>query len=310
MVKKINRRSFLAGTSLSATGILLGSNLVGCSTHKDQDISSYDLMKDVMKYRKLDSHCHPETDLGRQIDIADRLGIGTIQISKPVTKYSSTDPEGPEQVRKNNDIIIKAIKQYPDRFIGFFTLNPRYPRESIEEMKRCLDQGMAGYKGYTQVKVNDPLYYPIIEKLIDLNMIVFMHTYCQLGLAGYRMKYDIGKLENTTLPEDMVDAAKRYPEAMFQFAHITGGGDWEYECKMLKEYPNIYVDTSGSNNEENVIDFAIRHLGEDRIFFGTDNCYHHGIGKVLASNATEAQKRKIFFENYNNILKKGGHNVA
>jgi len=310
MLKKINRRSFLAGTSLSATGILLGSNLVGCSSHNDQGLSPYDLMKDVMNYRKLDSHCHPETDLGRQIDIADRLGIGTLQISNPVTNYSGTDPEGPEQVRKNNDIVIKAMKQYPDRFIGFFTLNPRYPKESIEEMKRCLDQGMIGYKGYTQIKVNDPLYYPIIEKLIELKMIVFMHTFCQLGLAGYRMKYDIGIFENTTLPEDMVDAAKRYPEAMFQFAHIAGGGDWEYECKMLKKCPNIYVDTGGSNNEENVIDFAIRHLGEERIFFGTDNCYHHGVGKVLASNATEAQKRKIFFENYNNMLKKGGHNVA
>jgi predicted TIM-barrel fold metal-dependent hydrolase len=228
----------------------------------------------------------------------------------PVTNYSGSDPEGPEQVRKNNDVVIKAMKQYPGRFIGFFTLNPRYPKESLEEIKRCLDQGMVGYKGYTQVKVNDPLYYPIIEKLIELKMIVFMHTFCQLGLAGYRMKYDIGKLENTTLPEDMVEAARRYPEAMFQFAHIAGGGDWEYECKMLKEYPNIYVDTSGSNNEENVIDFAIRHLGEDRIFFGTDNCFHHGVGKILASNATEAQKRKIFFENYNNMLKKGGHNVA
>ncbi len=51
-------------------------------------------------------------------------------------------------------------------------------------------------------------------------------------------------------------------------------------------------------------------LGEDRIFFGTDNCYHHGVGKVLASNTTEAQKRKIFFDNYNNMLRKGGHNVA
>ena len=233
-----------------------------------------------------------------------------MQISMPVTNYSGSDPEGPEQVRKNNDIVIKAMKQYPDRYIGFFTLNPRYPKESLEEIKRCLDQGMVGYKGYTQVKVNDPLYYPIIEKLIELKMIVFMHTFCQLGMAGYRMKYDIGTFENTTIPEDMIDAAKRYPEAMFQFAHIAGGGDWEYECKMLKECPNIYVDTSGSNNEENVIDFAIRHLGEDRIFFGTDNCYHHGIGKVLASNATEAQKRKIFFENYNNMLMKGGHNVV
>jgi predicted TIM-barrel fold metal-dependent hydrolase len=70
------------------------------------------------------------------------------------------------------------------------------------------------------------------------------------------------------------------------------------------------VDTGGSNNEENMIDFAIRYLGEDRIFFGTDNCSHLNVGKILASNATESQKKKIFFENYNNILKKGGHNVA
>ena len=272
--------------------------------------SSYDIMKDVMKYRKIDAHCHPQDDLVKQLEIADRLGISKMQISSPVTNFSGIEPEGPEQVRKHNDIVLKAMKQYPDRFIGFFTLNPKYPKESIEEMKRCVDLGMAGYKGYIQVKVNDPLYYPVIEKLIELKMLVFMHAFCQLGMAGYRMKYDIGRFPDTTLPEDMVDAAKRYPEAMFHFAHIAGGGDWEYECKMLKQCPNIYVDTGGSNNEENIIDFAISHLGEDRIFFGTDDCYHHGVGKVLASDATESQKQKIFFDNYNNILRKGGHNVA
>lgn len=267
-------------------------------------------MKDVMKYRKIDAHCHPQDDLSKQLEIADTLGISRMQISNPIANFSGNEPEGPEQVREHNDVIIKAMKQFPDRFIGFFTLNPRYPKESMEEIKRCVDNGMAGYKGYTQVKVNDPLYYPVIEKLIELRMLVFMHAFCQLGMAGYRMKYDIGRFQNTTLPEDMVDAARRYPEAMFHFAHIAGGGDWEYECKMLKQCPNIYVDTGGSNNEENIIDFAIKHLGEDRIFFGTDDCYHHGVGKVLASEATESQKQKIFFDNYNNILRKGGHNVA
>ncbi|HTF31446.1 MAG TPA: amidohydrolase family protein, partial [Flavitalea sp.] len=109
---------------------------------------------------------------------------------------------------------------------------------------------------------------------------------------------------------DMVDAAKRYPETIFHFAHIGGGGDWEYECKSFQDYPNIYVDTSGSNNEENMIDFAIKYLGEDRIFFGTDSCYHHNVGKIMASNATEGQKNKIFFDNYNSVLKKGGRGVA
>ncbi len=309
MSKIINRRKFFTATSVSAAGIMLGSNLVGCSSKGESDISSYDIMNDVMKYRKIDGHCHPEPDLGRQIEIADRLGVEKMQISKPVTSYSGREPEGPEQVRKNNDIVLNAIKQYPDRYVGFFTLNPNYPKESLEEIKRCVDHGMIGYKGYTQVKVNDPLYYPIIEKLIDFKMIVFMHAFCQLGMAGYRMKYDIGFLPNTTIPEDMMDAARRYPEAMFQFAHIGGGGDWEYECKSFRNYPNIYVDTSGSNNEENMIDFAIRCLGEDRIIFGTDNCYQMNVCKILASNTTEFQRKKIFFENYNNILRKAGNNV-
>ncbi len=306
MSMPINRRRFLTNTSISAAGIVLGRNLAGCTSHNEPVISSYDVMKDIMKYRKIDAHCHPESDLVKQLEIADRLGIEKMQISVPVTNFSGSDPEGPDQVRKNNDIVINAVKKYPDRFIGFFTLNPLYARESLEEINRCVDLGLIGYKGYTQAKVNDPVYFPIIEKLIGLNMIVFMHTFCQLGMAGYRMKYDIGRFENTTLPEDMADAARRYPEAIFHFAHIAGGGDWEYECKALRGYPNIYVDTGGSNNEENIIDFAIRSLGEDRIFFGTDNCYHHGVGKILASNATEDQKRKIFFDNYRNILMKGG----
>ena len=124
------------------------------------------------------------------------------------------------------------------------------------------------------------------------------------------MKYDIGRFPNTTIPEDMIEAARRYPEATFHFAHIGGGGDWEYICKSFRNHPNIYVDTSGSNNEENMIDFAIRHLGEDRILFGTDSCVEANVGKILASNATEAQRKKIFFDNYNRLLSKGGRGVA
>jgi predicted TIM-barrel fold metal-dependent hydrolase len=308
---KINRRKFVTESSFSAAAIMLGGNLAGCTSErntgknseKKDEISSYDIMKDVMKYRKIDSHMHLRNDAEQQLAIMDALGI------ERATIVNAPSSRPPDEVRASNDAVIKTVKQYPDRFIGFFTVNPRYTTKALEEIKRCADLGMAGHKGYTEAKINDPLYFPIIEKLIDLNMIIHMHSFCQLGMAGYRMKYDIGRAPNTTRPEDMADAAKRYPEAMFQFAHIAGGGDWEYECKILKDYPNIYVDVGGSNNEENVIDFAIRYLGEDRIFFGTDNCYHHGVGKILASNATEDQKKKIFFENFNNILRKGGHHV-
>ena len=270
-------------------------------------------MQEVMKYRKIDAHDHvglsgarsgPDA-LQRQIDIADRLGIERLCISRPVTEEKGT----PEEFREFNDVVMRAVKQYPDRFVGFFTLNPIYQKESLEEINRCVDMGMAGYKGYTQVKVNSPLYYPIIEKLIDLKMICFMHAECELGAGGYRMKYDIKSRPDVTIPEDMVEAAQRYPEAMFQWAHIASG-DFEYICKCIRDYPNIYVDISGSNNEEKQVDLCIDQLGEDRIFYGSDGSYYQSVGKILASNATEAQMKKIFFDNYNNMLRKGGHNVG
>lgn len=311
MLKKINRRKFLSGASLSAAGVMLGGAFKGCTPTRESDIASYDIMREVMKYRKIDAHAHvgihgpgPE-EADRIIEYADLLGIEWLQISLPGTQVDFT----PEEVRKNNDVIHAAMLQHPGRFVGFFTLNPKYQNESMEEIKRCVDMGMAGYKGYIQVKVNSPLYYPVIEKLIDLKMICFMHAECELGVGGYRMKYDVKARPDTTIPEDMVEAARRYPEAMFQWAHIASG-DFEYICKCIKDYPNIYIDISGSNNEEKQVDFSIEQLGEDRIFFGSDGSYYQAVGKILASDATEDQKKKIFFENYNNILRKGGHHVA
>lgn len=307
MAVKINRREFLSSTSMSAAGLMLGYGITYPGPRNDTHYSN--IMNEVMKYRKIDSHIHillsPSSTAEMQIDFADRLGIEKMILSRPVTKQDAPHQE----FKDSNDIIIKAVKQYPDRFMAQFTLHPKYTKESLEEIKRCVDNGMVGLKVYYQVKINDPLFYPIIEKMIDLKMIILMHANCQLGMAGYRMKYDTKLNPNTSIPEDFVDIAKRYPEALLQFAHITGGGDWEYECKALKDYPNIYIDVSGSNNEANAINYAIKYLGEDRIFFGSDNCYYQAVSKVLAADLTEAQRGKIFFGNYNNMLRKGGYNV-
>jgi predicted TIM-barrel fold metal-dependent hydrolase len=185
-------------------------------------------------------------------------------------------------------------------------VNPTYGKESLEEIKRCVDAGMVGTgELYNHVKINDPSFYPIIEKFIDLKMIMLMHT--AIGYA--RVKLNAHEPRNISLPEDFVDIAKRYPEAMFQFAHIGGGIDWEYACKALKHSPNVYVDVSGSNNAANMIDLAIKYLGEDRLLFGCDNSFYQGVGHIFSAKLTDAQRKKIFFENYSQILKKGGKNV-
>jgi predicted TIM-barrel fold metal-dependent hydrolase len=323
----MNRRKFFASTGLSAAGLIASESLFGFNSKEEIErvdatglSNRYDVMKEVMKYRKIDAHVH--VDLGNSnpeaqkrfaevlIDYADHLNITKLILSKPVTRLIKGVPDGSvEAFIDHNNIVLGVMKLHPDRFTGSFTFNPVHLKESMDEIKRCVDLGMVGAKTYYQTKINNPAFYPIVEKMIDLKMIIHTHAETQLGVGGYRMKYNGIKPEQVSIPEDFVDIAGRYPEGMFQHAHIGGGGDWEYMCKALKNSPNVYVDTSGSNNDEHMIDFALQELGEDRLLFGSDNMYYQSVGKILASNLTDAQKRKIFFENFNNILKKGGHHV-
>jgi uncharacterized protein len=305
----MNRRKFFENTALSTAGLIIGNSLTGCSHPELSASATFNIMSEVMKFRKIDAHEHVDLYSGGpevQIDFADRLGIERLVLSRPVV----TQTASPEEFREANDHVLRAMKLFPGRIMGQVTLNPQYKKESLEEITRCVDQGMVGIKVYYQVKLNNPMFYPIIERAIDLKMLILMHANCQLGMAGYRMKYDTHLNPNTSVPEDFVETAGRYPEALLQYAHTGGGGDWEYACKAFKDYPNIYVDTSGSNNDANMIDFALKYLGENRLFFGTDTSYYQGVGTILSSELSDDQKKKIFFGNYNSVLMKGGRDVG
>ncbi|MGV3640642.1 MAG: amidohydrolase family protein [Adhaeribacter sp.] len=310
----MKRRHFLAGAAWSAAGALLPGSLAAGSPVRDaaaagdRKAGAGDLFKEVQKYRKLDAYAnaYPGSSLAKtQIAFADKLGIEKLFVALPMVDRKWT----PAEFRAANDQVLQAVKAYPGRLVGQFTLHPAYRREALEEIDRCLDLGMVGMKLYNAVKINDPVCFPIIEKMISLNMIVHVHAEATLGVGGYRMKYDLRKAPNMCVPEDFADVARRYPEAMFQYAHIGGGGDWEYAVKALRQSPNVYVDTGGSNNAANMVDFAVRQLGEDRVLFGCDSSYWQGVGNVLAADLSEAQKQKIFFDNYNQILKKSGRGL-
>lgn len=305
----ISRRKFFRNTALSSAGLIISGNINGISVTERNAAINYNIMKETLKFRKINAHEHVylSSEPSVLIDAADRLGIEKLVVSLPVSVEDRVLVT-PERFRECNNKVLKAMKLFPDRILGQFYINPFYQKESLEEIDRCVDMGMVAMKGYFQVKINDPLYFSVIEKLTDLRMIILMHSHCGIGVGGHRPKY--GNIQaNASTPDDFVEAAKRYPEAVFQYAHTGGGGDWEYACKALQDYPNVYVDTSGSNNESGIIEFAIKYLGEDRLFFGTDGSYYQGVGSILAAKISDDHRKKIFFDNYNKILKKSGKHV-
>jgi uncharacterized protein len=306
----ISRRKFFKNASITMAGIVFADKLDAFQPVEISSTPLYDILKEASIYRKIDAHEHVGLSgtIEYQIDMADRLGIEKLVVSKIISADSGSKAT-PEEFRECNNEVLKAMKKYPGRYLGWCFINPVYGKESLEEINRCVSEGMIGLKVYNQVKINDPLFYPVIEKMSDLKMIILMHAHCGLGVGGKRTKY--GNIQpNSSIPEDFAEAAKRYPEALFQYAHTGGGGDWQYACKMLGVYPNVYIDTSGSNNEGSMVDYALDYFGEDRLFFGTDGSYYQGIGTILSSKFSGIQKRKIFFDNFNGVLKRSGNNIS
>jgi hypothetical protein len=90
-----------------------------------------------------DVHCHlsgvpgstPEERLGNLIRYADRMGIARLCVFMGMEW--SYDPS-PEDFRRANDEVLRAVRAFPDRAFGFVYLNPKHTQASLDELNRCV----------------------------------------------------------------------------------------------------------------------------------------------------------------------------
>ncbi|MBC7758910.1 MAG: amidohydrolase family protein [Phormidesmis sp. FL-bin-119] len=308
----INRRHFLGASGVTLLGASMSGVLCNVPSRDENEVVSGTLQPEGWKkiflkavtYPKIDAHNHIwDGSNAEQVDEScERLGI---------TKAACSIPGGKtvQEIRANNDKIIQAMKSHPKRILGQCYVNPKFKKEALDEIDRCVDNGMVMLgELYDAVKINDPLYFPIVERCISHKIPMMLHGVTTLG--NWRSGYLPTNPPNSSVPEDFVDIAKRYPEAMIICGHIGGGGNWEYMCRVLQQAPTIFLDTSGSVSDEGMIDMAVEYLGADRLLFATDMNYETGVGKIMWANLDETGKKKVFFENFNNLLRKAGNHVS
>jgi uncharacterized protein len=296
----ISRRNFLKTTASLTLGMAQSGDAssVGKKS-KTQSTPLGDLLSRARSYKKIDAHGHLVSPTPAEfVRALDRVGIERSTISIPLG-------QSPAEFGASNDIVLGAMKQFPDRLLGQCYVNPLYEKESFEEAKRCLGEGMIGLgELYAQMKIDDPKYAPLIELCIEENASILVHIRADLGLI--RPGHTCNAPLTTSTSVDIVHAAEKYPEATFIHGHIGGGGDWEWMCKVLKGAPKVYVDTSGSVSDSGMIDYAVRQLGADRMLFATDINLETGIGKILSANLNEQERERVFWKNFQNILDRRG----
>jgi predicted TIM-barrel fold metal-dependent hydrolase len=79
-----------------------------------------------------------------------------------------------------NDIAAEAAKQFPDRFIGFGTMNPHYHTEMKAELDRCRKMGLRGIKliaDYQKYPVEGPGLFPAYEFAHENSWMILNHSW-------------------------------------------------------------------------------------------------------------------------------------
>ena len=132
---------------------------------------------------------------------------------------------------------------------------------------------------------------PIVEQAIAYHVPLLVHCWVKIS----------GNLPFESTPMHLGRLAQRYPAARFILAHL--GGDWEYGCKVARDCPNVYVDTSGSVAEMDEIEKLVAAVGIERVIFGTDNSdLSFCKGKILGADLTDLQREAIFWRNADRLI--------
>jgi hypothetical protein len=254
--------------------------------------------------RLVDAHGHlgfgPDLRLPaeRLLRAADAVGIERIAVSVP------SGPQ-PHHVAAANDFVLAAMRAHPGRILGQCCVNPLFPSAALEEVRRCLGEGMSGLgELYTYARADDPVWFPIVELCIAEKAPLLWHARADLGLV--RPGHPTGAPAATTTAAHLVALARRYPEAILIHGHLGGGGDWEHVCKVLRTASSILLDTSGSVSEPGMLEFAVRQLGVERLLFATDANLEVNVARLCSADLTPAQRQRIGWTNFNDILRQRG----
>jgi len=240
-------------------------------------------MTDIAPVRTL---IHPEPE--GQLVMMDRLGVN-------ISCISSVHPQA-------NDGVIDAMQRFPDRFIGFASVNPRYESEMYAELERCFAAGMKGIGelhpttyGHN-LPVTSRRFLPAWEFAVRHGCPVLIHSgpTSERGLCG---------------PEEIAKVAANYPSVPFIIGHCGAYDSWTMLDEAIyaaQGHDNIYLEICAMGRFYGVIEYMVNRIGAGRILYGSDAPLHDftaEMAHVAYARISDDAKEKIFGLNMKGLLR-------
>ena len=245
----------------------------------------------------IDSHAHiglmsdvhiPYGKLKGIISHMNHLGIDQLCISAYAGLFAD--------YKLGNDLVARAVRDYPTRFIGFAVINPNYSEEEIQaEMRRCTERlNMRAFKlhpGCHYYPPDGPKYFPVFEYANAHSYMVLNHTW---GInASYLNK-----------------VAAQFRNACFIIGHgsslaaVRGENRPSGYEELLRKRDNVSLSLTTCYRFGEV-ERLVKEVGSEKVLFGTDMSYLDGasqLGTVAYARISDEDKRKILGLNMKQII--------
>lgn len=268
-----------------------------------------------MNFKVIDSHVHFEVKdyevVGIKKEYIEKYGLERYNKLQEKNKYQSElwrkawgfpEPEPVDdniektaerwvgEIEKNNlerlvlvtgggnEILSKIVKLYPDKFIGYAHHNP-FSNNAAKELEHAIkDLGLSGYKILAPAlngKLDDISLNSVWEVAERYKIPILIHFGILGAAGGIADHYNIN-------PMIIHDVARAYPDIPFIIPHF-GCGHPEQLLQLAWVCPNVYVDTTGSNQWVRWMPYPLtvkdlfkkfyETIGPKRIIFGTDSSW-------------------------------------
>ena len=163
-----------------------------------------------------------------------------------------------KEMRAGNRRVAELVRNYPDRFHGYCSVNPHFPDESLEEMDYTVNQ--LGFIGIGEVcphvldfEMDSNEVRAIIEKAIELDVPLNLHS------------------SEPPHFQAIAELAREYPRARIIMAHFGGFRFWRDGIAAIKDCDNVWADCSAwVLFTMGAFEHTVKQLGAERVLFGTD----------------------------------------
>lgn len=204
-----------------------------------------------------------------------------------------------------NDYILDSISRYPDRLIGFCSVQPKAGDTAIIELERC---AKAGARGIGEMRsdvqgfdlTDKTIMQPLVDAVVKHNLIFLTHSSEPVG-----HQY-IGK--GSITPDVLYSFIVSFPDLKLVCAHWGGGLPfYALMPEVAKVLTNVFFDTAATVflYQPQIFPQVSDILGSNKILFGSDYpliSQNRIIAQIQSSQLPEEDKAKILGANAQKLL--------